>query len=96
MSRKAEAAAVRLGVHLATWRKLLNLTAEQVAQRADISRGTLRRLENGQVVGLDVLLEVARSLGVLDELVAAADPWDSDLGRTRAGSALPKRVRQRD
>ena len=46
MSRTTEQAAIRLDVHLATWRKLLNLTADQVAQRADISRGTLRRLEN--------------------------------------------------
>lgn len=96
MSKKAEQAAVTLGLHLATWRKLLNLTADQVAQRADINRGTLRRLETGQTVGVDVLLEVARSLGILDELVKAADPWESDLGRARAGATLPKRVRHRD
>ena len=96
MSKKAEQAAIRLGEHLATWRKLLNLTAEQVAQRANSSRNTLRRRETGEAVGLEVLLEVARSLGILDELVEAADPWETDLGRTRAGSELPKRVRHRD
>ena len=96
MSKKAEQAAIKLGEHLATWRKLLNLTADQVAQRADINRGTLRRLEAGQVVGVDVLLEVSRSLGILDALINAADPWESDLGRARAGATLPKRVRHHD
>jgi transcriptional regulator with XRE-family HTH domain len=95
-SIRAERAAVQLGEHFATWRKLLNLTADQVAQRADVGRGTLRRLENGESVGLDVVLAVARALGVMDRLVDAVDPWESDIGRARAGSVLPKRVRRHD
>lgn len=56
--------AARIGAHLTTWRKLYGLTAEQVADRAGTSRGTLRRLENGETtVGLDVFLNVARVLG---------------------------------
>lgn len=88
-------AAVRIGEQLTAWRKLQGLTAEQVAERADISRLTLRRLESGEVsVGLDVLLNVARVLGTLDRLVDALDPYETDLGRARANKALPKRVRQ--
>jgi len=87
-------AAEQLGEHLTAWRKLQGLTAEQVAERADISRLTLRRLESGEVsVGLDVLLNVARVLGALDRLVDALDPYETDLGRARANKALPKRVR---
>ena len=43
--------------------KLQGLTAEQVADRAGITRTTLRRLEHGDPnVGLDVFLEVCRAL----------------------------------
>ncbi|WP_240759849.1 helix-turn-helix domain-containing protein [Phytoactinopolyspora endophytica] len=71
------------------------MTAEQVAERAGISRGTLRRLENGEtVVGLDVFLSVARVLGTLDRLVEVLDPYETDLGRARADETLPKRVRR--
>lgn len=82
------------GAHLTAWRKLQRLTAEQVADRAGISRGTLHRLENGETsVGLDVFLNVVRVLGVLDRVVDAVDPYETDLGRLRADQALPKRVR---
>lgn len=87
-------AAEDLGRHVAATRKLQRLTAQQLAERADISRGTLRRLERGEpTVGLDVLLGVARGLGVLDRLVDALDPFETDLGRTLALEDLPKRVR---
>lgn len=87
--------AERIGTHLTSWRKLQSLTAEQVAERAGISRGTLRRLENGETtVGLDVLLNVARVLGVLDRLVEACDPYETELGRARADQVLPQRVRR--
>lgn len=86
--------AERIGAHLAAWRKLQQLTAEQVAERAGISRGTLRNLENGATtVGLDVVLNVARVLGVLDRVVEAFDPYETDLGRARADEKLPQRVR---
>lgn len=86
--------AERIGDHLAAWRKLQQLTAAQVAERAGVSRGTLRNLENGATsVGLDVVLNVARVLGVLDRIVEAFDPYETDLGRTRADEKLPQRVR---
>lgn len=77
------------------WRKLQSLTAAQVADRAGVSRDTLRKLERGEVtVGLDVFLNVARVLGTLDRAVEALDPYETDLGRARADQALPKRVRR--
>ncbi|MFI5693490.1 helix-turn-helix domain-containing protein [Kribbella sp. NPDC051586] len=95
MSARARLGAERIGEHLAAWRKLEGLTAAQVAERAGISRGTLRRLETGETtVGLDVLLNVARALGVLDRVVEAFDPYETDLGRARADEVLPKRVRR--
>ncbi|MGI3780806.1 MAG: helix-turn-helix domain-containing protein, partial [Janthinobacterium lividum] len=44
---RVQRGATEIGHHLVTWRKLQNLTAEQVAERADVSRTTLRRLEHG-------------------------------------------------
>src|SRR5690606_16805129 len=55
-------AATELGEHFAAWRKVLSLTAEQVADRAGISRLTLRKLEHGDPsVGFHVVLRVART-----------------------------------
>ncbi len=65
-----------------------NLTAVQVADRANISRGTLRRLEHG-----DPAVSLATVLGALDRLVDALDPYQTDLGRARTSASLPKRVR---
>ncbi|TWD73340.1 Xre family transcriptional regulator [Kribbella amoyensis] len=86
--------AQRIGAHLTTWRKLQSLTAEQVADRAGISRDTLRRLEKGETtVGIAVFLNVARVLGTLDRVVEALDPYETAVGRARADTTLPKRVR---
>lgn len=87
--------AAEIGNHMVAWRKLQNLTAEQVAERAGTTRTTLRRLEHGDpAVGFDVFLNVARALGQLDRLVEALDPYETDLGRARADDNLPKRVRR--
>lgn len=86
-------AASELGGHIQTWRKLQGLTAQQLAERANISRDTLRRVETGKPVGSDVLLNVVRCLGQLDRLIEALDPYETDIGRARAGTALPQRVR---
>lgn len=91
---KTRLSAQRIGAHVTAWRKLQSLTAKQVADRAGISRDTLRSLEKGETtVGLDVFLNVARVLGTLDRVVEALDPYETDLGRARADQALPKRVR---
>lgn len=88
-------AARDLGMHLRTWRKLEGLTAGQVAERAGVSRNTVGRLERGEpTVGLDVVLNVARALGQLDDLVGSVDPYASALGRARSAQVLPQRVRR--
>jgi transcriptional regulator with XRE-family HTH domain len=90
-----EATTTRLGENIRTWRKLLGLRAEQVAQRADISPVTYSKIENGhQGVSLAKFLAVLRALGLLEKIEAATDPYESDLGRARADQVLPKRIRQ--
>jgi transcriptional regulator with XRE-family HTH domain len=83
-----------LGTHVADWRKLQRLTAAQVAERAGISRDTLRAIEQGKgTASTENLLRVLRILGILDGMVAAVDPYRTDVGRLRADEILPKRVR---
>lgn len=83
-----------IGLDFAGWRKVLGLTAAQVADRADITRDTLRKLEHGDpTVSFHVVLRVARALGILETLTKALDPLDADLGRARAGQLERKRVR---
>jgi transcriptional regulator with XRE-family HTH domain len=96
-SARVSRAARQIGENLTTWRKLQNLTAAQVADRAGVSRTTLSKLEHGESgVSLGVVLEVLRALGQLDAVVKATDPYESDLGRVRASQELPQRVRRRE
>ena len=83
-----------LGEHVANWRKLNRLTAAQVAERANISRETLRAIEQGRgTASTENLLRVLRIVGIMDSVVAAADPYKTDVGRLRMDEILPKRVR---
>ena len=84
-----------VGEHLRSWRRLRQLTIAEVADRAGIGTSTVARLENGDGASLENVLRVARALGVLDSLVAAADPYATDIGRMRADDILPLRVRHR-
>jgi transcriptional regulator with XRE-family HTH domain len=80
----------------ASWRKLRSLTQAQLAERADVSRGVVGRLEAADGgVSVENLLRVLRALGIQDLLTAALDPLASDIGRLRADQDLPRRVRPR-
>jgi transcriptional regulator with XRE-family HTH domain len=84
-----------LGADLATWRRLRNLTINEVADRAGVSRGVVIKLEAGNGATLESTLRVARALGMLDTLASAIDPYRTDVGRLRSEQALPQRVRHR-
>jgi len=84
-----------LGEHLRRWRQLNGLTQALLAERADVSVPTVRAIETGAPVSTESLARVLRVLGVLDGIVAAADPMSTDVGRLRADERLPQRVRSR-
>ena len=85
-----------LSESIATWRKLRGLTQAQLAERADVSRGVIRRLEAADGgVSLENLLRILRALGIQDLLTQAVDPLASDIGRLRSDQELPRRVRPR-
>jgi transcriptional regulator with XRE-family HTH domain len=79
---------------LRTWRKLRGLTQAQLADRCDVHRDTIGRLERGDGgVSLENVLRVLRGLGLLETLTRSLDPYESDVGRLRADERLPDRVR---
>jgi predicted transcriptional regulator len=91
---KIERERVQFGEHIRSWRMVLNLTAQQVSERGDISRTTLRKVEAGDPgVSFGSVTQVLRALGQLDTIVNAADPFNSDIGRLRARNILRKRAR---
>ena len=82
------------GEHVRGWRMVLGLTAQQVSERAGITRDTLRKIEAGNPsAGFGNVAQVLRALGVLDQVVGAVDPLASDIGRLRAGRLAKKRAR---
>ncbi|WP_103063732.1 helix-turn-helix domain-containing protein [Actinomyces qiguomingii] len=82
------------GEHVRGWRMVLGLTAQQVSERADISRDTLRKIERGDpTVSFGAVAQVLRALGILDQVVDAVDPLSTEIGRLRAGSLTKRRAR---
>ncbi len=83
------------GEHVRGWRMVLGLTAQQVAERASITRDTLRRIEKGEsgVSFGNVAPPVLRAIGVLDDVVDVVDPLRSDIGRLRAAKLQKRRAR---
>lgn len=68
-------AAAQIGAQLAATRELQQLSVDQLAERASLTRATLRRVENGDpAVGLAAFLTVVKALGQLDALMEALEP----------------------
>ncbi|HEY4211644.1 MAG TPA: helix-turn-helix transcriptional regulator [Steroidobacteraceae bacterium] len=82
-----------IGEHVAGWRKINDLTAAMVAERAGIDRDTLRAIENGDSSTTANLVSVLRVLGVFDTVTDALDPLASDFGRANAHRLSRERVR---
>ncbi len=76
--------AEQIGANLRDWRIILGLPQELVAERANISRSTLIKLERGDGAKLETFLSVAKVLGIAERLVESTDPLNTDLGRARA------------
>jgi transcriptional regulator with XRE-family HTH domain len=96
MPRTARRALNEVGDHVATWRKLRGLTQSELADRANVGRGTITRLEKGEGgVSLDSVVRILRSLGLLESFLRGLDPYESDVGRLRSDQQLPKRVRSK-
>lgn len=80
--------AAELGADLRAWRIRRGLTQQELADRAQVSRPWLVRLERGHAgAELGKVIAVARALGLVLELTAEPEPrsdvdLDQILGRT--------------
>ena len=93
---KVRLAAKEIGENVSSWRRMLNISSEELAERVAVSRSTISRIENGDPsVSFATFLSVCCILGILDTVMEATDPYETDLGRLRADQNLPQRIRRR-
>lgn len=81
------------GQSIRRWRAIQSLTASQVAERANISRDTLRSIEQGKgSPSLAAVFAVLEVLGIQGTITKEIDPLKTELGRDRAALIDKKRV----
>lgn len=83
----------RLGRNIRSWRKIVGLTAQITADRAGVSRDTLRAIETGRSASSENLFAVMRTVGILAAVVDSTDPINSDFGSRNLARASVERVR---
>lgn len=87
-------ALMKLGADISIARRRRDITAELMAERAFMTRNTLRRIERGDAgVSIASYATVLFVLGMTERLADLADPGADPLGRELAEEQLPKRVR---
>lgn len=78
-----------MGEHVRGWPMVLGLKAQQVSERAGISRDNLRKIEKGEPgPSWGNLAQVLRAPGTPDRVFGSADPL-----RLRAGNLSKRRAR---
>lgn len=81
----------RIGDNMRTWRVAQRLTATEVADRAGITRATLRTIEsNPGSVSFHNIFAVLTVLGVDETVAAAFDPVNSERGQAVLTAAARK------
>ncbi len=71
-----------LGRNITMWRKLQGMSATRLAERAHVTRDTLRSIEDGSgTAKLDSLLAVLTVLNISETVVKSTDPLSSDAGK---------------
>lgn len=84
----------KLGRDVHDARRRRRIPMEILAQRASISRATLRKIEHGDpAVSLGNYAMVLFSLGLIDRLADLADPRHDSVGLELEEERLPERVR---
>jgi transcriptional regulator with XRE-family HTH domain len=95
VTRSVSRRLVDIGGSVRQWRLMQSLKAEELAERAGISRSTLQKIERGEPgVSIGAVMSVMQALGQLDHIAGAFDPLSTDIGRLRSAETLPSRVRR--
>lgn len=76
------------GENIRRWRAINGLSAAELADRASVSRQTLRAIEAGDGGRIDSLFAVLGALGIADAAVAGIDPYENDAARARIDDML--------
>lgn len=79
--------------HLDLARRQQRITLELLADRANLSVPTVRKLLSEGSGSFENFLRVARILGMLQSVEDATDPLRTPIGRVRADMDTPRRVR---
>ena len=84
----------QLGADIRDARRRRGLPAGIVAERANTSRPTLQRIEEGDAsVGIGIYAAVLQALGLLEGLGSLADPANDAIGLAIEAANLPQRMR---
>ena len=83
-----------IAANLELARRQQRITLELLAERANLSVPTVRRLLNEGAGTFENFLRVARILDLLQGVEDATDPLNTPIGRARAEQDVPKRVRR--
>jgi transcriptional regulator with XRE-family HTH domain len=76
------------GENIRRWRSLNGLSAAELADRAAVSRETLKLIETGQGGRIDSLFAILGALGIADAAVAGIDPYENETARARIDDLL--------
>jgi hypothetical protein len=91
----AQHALAKLGADLRDARRRRRIPVSVMAERALISRPTLRKVERGDpAVSLGIYATVLFVLGLADRLADLADPGEDVVGLALESDRLPERIRR--
>lgn len=76
------------GENIRRWRTLNGLSAAELADRAAVSRQTLRTIESGEGGRIDSLFAILGALGIADTAIAGIDPYTNETARARIDELL--------
>jgi transcriptional regulator with XRE-family HTH domain len=87
-------AVATLGANIATARRRRGLRQRDLAEKAGIARGTLIRVEAGELAtGIAAFAAALWAMGLLDALADLADPAHDEVGLTLEAARAGGRVR---
>ncbi|WP_164863429.1 helix-turn-helix domain-containing protein [Agromyces sp. LHK192] len=88
-SLKRERLQREFGQNVRRWRKVNGLTASELANRASVTRDTLRAIETGTgAARFDSVLAVLSVIGIAETVVHASDPYRSESARPRIDAII--------
>lgn len=76
------------GENIRRWRLINGLSASELAERAAVTRETLRAIEAGEGGRIDSLFAILGALGIADAAVTGIDPYRNDAARARIDDRL--------